>query len=276
MDKSSRQHLFVLGISVLLLFASGCGLKHAPQNTETAGQMHAADQEEAAVPLVSIDTEFHLPIFAIHHVGPAPASASADARTWYISDKKLESILAYLDEHGFRPIFIREALAYIKRGVLPEKVVVLTFDDGPIDFYTHAWPLLKKYNTKATVNIMTGVHGENWLSADQIKELHQSGKIDIESHTRYHAYLTRVSEAEAKDELAASKAYLEELTGDPVTVIAYPFGLYDDNIISLAKDLGYQAGMTIHSGAEQSQDALFELRRFIITESTNIERILSK
>lgn len=264
--------------AVLLFFFSGCtaaplgdDVAH-PTSSTTAVVAQETDDEI----FVSINETFDLPIFGFHHVGPAPAAASADARTWYISEKTFESMLKYLTENEYTPLFASEAVAYIKAGKLPEKSVILTFDDGAADVYTHAWPLLKQYGVKATVNIMTGVRGENWLSAEQIKEMHADGSIEFQSHTRYHAYLTRVSETEAREELATSKAYLEELIGDPVTVIAYPFGLYSDRIIAIAKELGYRAGITIHSGKEQERDNLFELRRFLVTEYSNIERILSE
>lgn len=262
------------GIAVAVLFLSpivGCG-----SISHTFLSPDESVQKEERGTLVPIGNEFDLPILAIHHVGPPPTTASADARVWYISEKTFESILAYIKENDYRPLFISEAIAYINEGVLPEKSIVLTFDDGPADFYTHAWPLLKQYRMPASVSIMTGVRGAGWLSVDQIREIHKDGSVEFHSHTRYHAYLTRISEQEARDELAASKAALDELTGEGMRVVAYPFGLYNDRIIGLAKEAGYAAGLTIRSGREQRRDGLFELRRFIVTDKTDIERLLSR
>jgi peptidoglycan/xylan/chitin deacetylase (PgdA/CDA1 family) len=270
-----KKILSAVAVVIFLSALSGCGQRYTGNEPilDIAVDANKASAEEETS-FVSLESAFHLPILGIHHVGPAPATASADARVWYISKEKLESILAYIKDNDYHTLFASEAVAYIKEGQLPEKAVVLTFDDGAEDFYTHAWPLLKQYDIKATVNVMTGVRGKDWLSADHIQEMHADGSVEFQSHTRYHAYLTRISEAEAREELAASKAYLEELTGNPVTVIAYPFGLYNNRIIALAKEVGYESGMTIHSGSEQQRENLFELRRFLVTEHTDIARIL--
>jgi len=255
-----------------IFFISGCGSVSANEIVEIVDEGSRDVVEE--INFVQIEGEFELPILVLHHIGESPASASADTRVWYVSEEKFEELLKTLQEKNYKTLFMSEVLDFVERGQLPEKSIVLTFDDGASDFYDNAWVLLKKYNMKATVNMMTGVRGENWLNSDEIKELDASGLVEFQSHTRYHAYLTRISKSEAREELQKSKEYLEELLGKPVEVIGYPFGLYNDEIISIARDLGYKAGLTIKSGAIQNTEELFQMKRFIFTNSSNINTLL--
>ena len=223
--------------------------------------------------LINIEEKFYLPIIAIHHVGDPSVEISPENKLWYISEKKFTDLLEIIKENDYRPIFMEEAIDYIHQGLLPNKSIILTFDDGANDFYTKAWPILKKCNFKANVYIMTGVKSVNWLNREQIKDLYKSGLVDFGSHTRYHTYLTRVSLEEADEEMRKSKFFLEELLEKPIRIISYPFGLYDGQIIELAKSLGYEAGLTIKSGVWQEKQKLFEFKRNIITNNSDITNL---
>jgi peptidoglycan/xylan/chitin deacetylase (PgdA/CDA1 family) len=262
---------------LLFLFVlSGCGTASPPSRESGEEIIFRQETPDAidAVAYAEIGDEFSLPILLLHHIGEPPPSASADARTWYVSVEKFKEMLDFLEAEGYHTLFPSEALDFIEAGRIPERAVILSFDDGAVDFYTHAWPLLEAYDAKAAVSVMTGVGGDNWLNEDQIKELDASGLVEFQSHTRYHAYLTRISENEAREELEASKAFLEALLDKPVRVIAYPFGLYDDAIISIARELGYEAGFTLRSGSMQEKDDLFRLKRMIITNGSDFGRML--
>ncbi|MBT3539204.1 polysaccharide deacetylase family protein [Candidatus Parcubacteria bacterium] len=266
----------VLSIFFFIFVFSGCSSVPVsnPEVKEEASVVENSAVEKK-INLVELQDSFFIPILALHHVGNPPASLSDSAKTWYISEEKFENILRVIEDNDYTALSMTEFLDFLRQKKIPEKSIVLTFDDGAKDFYEVAFPLLQKYNVKATMHIMTGVRGDDWLSAEEIKEMHDTGLVDFESHTKYHAYLTRISRDEALVELQKSKEYLESILEKQVEVIAYPFGLYNEDVKDIAREAGYKVGLTIKGNIEQKSDDLLELHRIIITEYSNIEEILS-
>ncbi|MBU0661089.1 polysaccharide deacetylase family protein [Patescibacteria group bacterium] len=259
---------------VLVFVLSGCTQTTVKEHVEQEEIVPTSSLQTEETNLVAIADEFDLPILSFHHVGPAPVGASKETKTWYVSEEKFENILKLLNEQGYQTLFATEAVALIAEGHLPEKSIVITFDDGAKDTLTYAFPLLQKYNMKATVFLMTHVRSKNWVNADDIHLMDESGLVEFQSHTKYHEYLTRAPAEKVRDELKGSKEYIEELLGKPVTVIAYPFGLYNDEVIAIAKELGYTAGLTIDRKTLQKKDDLFRLHRVIILEYTDVASLL--
>ena len=250
----------------------GVGCVGVPQQDVTEEKIEDSVSTPALPP---IDGSFTLPVLLFHHIGEPPATASADARQWYVSEEMFATIVQFLQDNGYTAIFVSELLDQLEQGIIEEKSVILSFDDGAADFYTTAFPLLKTFHMKSVMHIMTSVKSDNWLTAENIKELDDTGLVEFGSHTKYHAYLTRGSLEEARVEMEDSKAYLEQLLGKPVYSIAYPFGVYNQEIQALAEELGYAVGMSLRGGAEQDTSELYELRRIIITNGTTIAEVLN-
>jgi len=268
-----RYSIILLSLS---LITTGCFYSDVKNNqnlekdVESSSEVYSVEKEK----MVKIEDKFKLPILLFHHIGNDTAGLSDSAKTWYVSVEKFAEILGKIEELGYKPIFLSEFLDYLEVGEMPEKSLVISFDDGTIDFYTDAWPILKKYNFKSSVNLMTGVRGENYLDKEKILELDKTGLVEFQSHTVYHAYLTMVGEEELLGELQKSKKYIEDLLNKKTEIIAYPFGLYNEAVSLKAKDLGYKLGLTIKSGVWQDKNNLMEMKRNIITENTEIIKIL--
>jgi len=231
-------------------------------------------QEEKLETLVG--NIFYLPVLLYHHIGDPPEGASEDTKAWYVSSENFEAALQFIDESGYHPIFFGQLLEYLEMGVLPENSVVISFDDGAIDFYENAFPLLQKYHIKSVMHVQSHVRSKHWLADDHILELFDSGLVEFGSHTKYHAYLTRISEQEAREELQESKEKIEKLLGKEVYSIAYPFGLYNENIGKIAHDVGYKIGLTLVSGGDQDKEKLLEMKRIVVTNKSDMKKILSK
>jgi peptidoglycan/xylan/chitin deacetylase (PgdA/CDA1 family) len=135
---------------------------------------------------------------------------------------------------------------------------ILTFDDGYEDFYYNAFPILQKYNFPAIVFLITSSIGKQnlWdanlggikfrhLNWEQIREMSENG-IEFGSHTVNHTDLTRLSEREIYHELAESKSILESKLGKPLRFISYPFGKYNDTVMDIARNVGYNAGFSLN------------------------------
>jgi peptidoglycan/xylan/chitin deacetylase (PgdA/CDA1 family) len=149
--------------------------------------------------------------------------------------------MQYLATNGYTPLTLDEVWANFNGiGTLPEKPVVITFDDGTKDLYSTAYPILQKYNLKATSFIITGfVDRPGFVTWDQILEMYHSGTIDIQSHTINHIYMTQYGYEALMYELLGSKKTLEGKLGKPVNFLAYPIGATNEYVQTLTKNAGY-------------------------------------
>jgi len=174
-----------------------------------------------------------------------------------------EGHLKTLAEHNYKTYFVRD-IPDMLNGTIPYSTrnVVLSFDDGYEDFYTDAFPLLKKYQTKATVYIVRNFIGKKgFLTFDQISELINSGLIEIGSHTLDHVYLKNISHENAHMQILQSKLDLEQDFGIEVKTFAYPFGAFTPEVEQLVKEASYTAAVLVIPGAIQSKENLFQLHR---------------
>ena len=188
-----------------------------------------------------------------------------------ITPEMLEKQLKYINDNKFTTITIRELYDYLKNNKpIPEKSIVITFDDGYMNNYTEAFPILKDLNMKATIFCVgNSLDGSYYLSHEAIKEMSDYG-IDIESHTVNHVHLDTLSYDEQLLELKKSKKILENITGKEVLSIAYPFGDYNTDTVKAAKQAGYSLGFTTNLGLSDRSDNIFELDRIYILSLIHI------
>ena len=155
---------------------------------------------------------------------------------------------AQLDEltaQGYTTISVLDFLK-AKKGklTLPEKPVVLSFDDGYKDNYTDMLPLLEKRGMKATVFMVTNDIGlPGYLSWDDLKDMENRG-IELGSHTANHLPLNGMSPAEAADEVSKSKLMMEWKGLRTIFVLSYPNGAFTDRLPGILKENEYLAAVT--------------------------------
>ena len=176
--------------------------------------------------------------------------------------------MAYLAEEGYHTITLDEMMDAAENGTpLPEKPVVITLDDGYVDNYEYAYPILKKYGFKATIfliNDFTGVY-PNYLTWEQIREMQDSGLIDFESHTMTHANLSELtSRDELHHEIADSREALSKKLGKEINYIAYPGGRVTDAVEEVTRDAGYRGGFTVHYGLSTPTEGVYQMDRIPI------------
>lgn len=147
----------------------------------------------------------------------------------FVRPAEFESHLILLNELGYEYIFADE-------WRLTEKPsVILTLDDGYLDNYTNMFPLIKKYNAKVTVFLVTDLIGtEGYMTSDMIREMAASGLVSFQCHTVSHLDLRYLDEARLREEFSKSNEIIEGLTGKKVTALAYPGGGYNSTVLAVA------------------------------------------
>jgi peptidoglycan/xylan/chitin deacetylase (PgdA/CDA1 family) len=142
-------------------------------------------------------------------------------------------------------------------GPLPNRPVAITFDDGYVDNYTQAFPLLLKYQLPATIYLATDfisgklqlIHAEGWnsMSWEQVREMQQSGFISFAAHTRTHPILRSLSDEQVSEEIEGSREDIRRQLGIEVKTFAYPNGQGGDisrQSIQTVKESGFEAAFS--------------------------------
>ncbi len=196
----------------------------------------------------------------------AVSDACWGIQSLFVSPARMEEQLRYLTENGYTPIWFED----LGRADQIEKPILLTFDDGYDDNYTELFPLLKKYNVKATVFVIVDLLGtEHYLTKEQVKELSDSGLVSIQSHTMTHPYLSDCTEEQLEQELYQSKLEIARLTGKEPFVLCYPSGRYSD--ASLAKTANYyEYGLLMSGKIYETGDDPYQINRKYVARSTTL------
>ncbi|MFP4014056.1 MAG: polysaccharide deacetylase family protein [Chitinispirillaceae bacterium] len=163
------------------------------------------------------------------------------------SSRRFEDFLSLLETNEISTATVSE---YLTKNQSP-KTAVITFDDGFLDFYEHALPLLEEKKMKSTLFPVAGHIGatSTWdvvaniphLTAPMIREIAQRGH-EIGSHTLTHANLPWLQSKQLKKELQDSKFILEDITGTAVNSISFPFGSWNRRVWDTAREIGYEHG----------------------------------
>lgn len=178
----------------------------------------------------------------------------------FVSPQTIEEELLYLQENGFDTIWF-EDLSHIEDY---EKPVILTFDDGYDDNYTELFPLLQKYNAKATIFVIPKAIGTpHKMTAEQIYELSQSGLVSIQSHTYSHGNLSTMDEETLVFEMEESQKYLAALTGQVPYAVCYPEGTRSELSIEVAGRY-YEYGLLMNGQLYNTSDDPLRVKRFYV------------
>ena len=239
----------------------------------------ATNEETSKIKWVKQDEPVKIPILMYHAIHVMDPSEAANAGL-IVDPTTFESHLQALKEAGYYTLTPDEAYKALTENVLPEnkKVVWLTFDDSLKDFYTNAFPLLQKYQMKATNNVITGfvqAGREDMLTLDEIKEMNEKG-MSFEDHTVNHPDLSTATVAQQNLELADSKAFLDDNLSQKTTTVAYPSGRYSDATLQIAESLGYKMGLTTNHGLASLADGLLSLNRVRVNPTTTAEDLLNE
>ncbi|QDL07603.1 polysaccharide deacetylase [Brasilonema octagenarum UFV-E1] len=188
-----------------------------------------------------------------------------------VTPEELEQHFQTLKENGITPISLDQLMTHLQTGMpLPEKPVVLTFDDGYGGHYQYVYPLLKKYGYPAVFSIYTKGVGNNvgrtHVSWEQLKEMVANPLVTIASHSVTHpADLTVLPPEQIQKEVVESKATLEANLGIPIRYFTYPAGKYNEQVASSVQAAGYDLALTMNDVDERfagASESLLAISRF--------------
>ena len=221
----------------------------------------------AAAVISSTSFQGGVPVLNYHQIN------DRDHNALTLSTPEFEAQMKYLAENGYHTITPTELADHLENGTaLPEKPILLTFDDGYIDNYKNAYPILQKYGLKGSIYIITDYLDvyPNYLTWAIAKEMQDSGAIDIECHTMTHVALGSLDSAEElQHEAVDSKKAIEAHLQKRVTSIAYPCGSYNDEVQRVVKDAGYRTAFTVNYGLDYPGDDPYALNRVPIFGCTS-------
>ncbi len=244
--------------------------------------------------------EYALPVLMYHHILKETSKQGA----YVISPAEFEADLKYLKEKGYTTIGIKELCDYKEKGTpLPEKPIMLTFDDGYLSYLEYAVPLLEKYEMKAVVSVVGAycdTYTENrdrcisyaYFSWDDVRKLSQSCHTEIQNHTydmhkacggqrgcarrkgeNREQYRMRFTE-----DVGKMQALLKEHTGNTAACFTYPFGFCCGEAEEVLRGMGFSASLCCEEGINylSRNSSFFMLKRFNREHNRSAESILKK
>lgn len=241
-------------------------------------------------------------ILMYHHILKDPKMHG----DYVISPDEFEADLKYLNKEGYETVNIGDLINYTYNGVpLPEKAVMLTFDDGYLSNLEYAYPLLKKYNMKAVISVI-GKLSEDYaktedrhipyahITWDDIIKMTEEGVFEVQNHT-YNMHKSKRGERFGAKRVSGEtpEAYKEEFMRDvglcqellekncKITPLCftYPFGMISDESVEFVKEMGFLASLSCREGANYISDdteSLYLLKRYNRRHLRSAEKILGK
>lgn len=211
----------------------------------------------------------------------------------YVTKENFEEQMRYLKENNYESITFGDIKngEYKKRFDKDKKYIIITFDDGYKDNYTNVFPILKKYNLKINLFIVTDLKYNKWdadvvdrekekkfelLNKEELKEMLNSDLIEIGSHTSTHINMQKCNKEFLNLEIKKQKIDLEKLTGKKIISFSYPWGKVDDESKKILKENDYMFAVSVESGSTCFSDDFYEIRRREISSTDTLKHFKRK
>lgn len=229
-------------------------------------------------------TPVTVPIFYYHLIAAPPAAAKSKAI--YMEPERFARQLGLLKFLGYRDMSFTELLRHFESGTRPQgRRAMITFDDGHLDNYTTALPILHAHEFSATIFVTAGSIGRRLrlrsgsddgtpiVSAEQIMSLVREG-IDIQSHGMTHGNLADMPLEDARREIVDSKKILEDITGRAVEYFSYPYGSFRPAHFEILEEAGYKAAVGTVRGKKHFPGERYCLKRIPVHHERSLAGFL--
>ena len=224
-----------------------------PTPTERPSPTHASSATltpPASPTSIPVRTSWRVPILMYHYIRVNPDPSDRLGFSLSIPPAEFDRQMRYLAEDGYGTVSFDQI--YDSSQPLPEKPILLTFDDGYADAYTAAFPVLQRYGFQATFYVVTDFVGRpGYLTVEQIREMAAAG-MSFGSHSVSHLSLTTLSAERLERELSQSRTQLESLLERPVLDLCYPLGRFNQGVRQAVERAGYRSATTTQYGFASS------------------------
>ncbi len=186
--------------------------------------------------------------------------------------EELKQHIEFLKKEGAVPISLDQLYKHLNQGApVPDKAIVLTFDDNYQGFYDNAYPLLKELKWPAAMFVHTNFVGDKKndhpkMTWETLMQLDKEGLVTIGSHTLSHRRLADITPEEQQEEITKSKSILEGKLGHPIPYFAYPEGSNNETTQKLTRAAGYTMSFTIVNGAAEESPNIVAVNRYLHTK----------
>ena len=209
-----------------------------------------------------------------HYISELPSDADVYRVNLTVVPELFDAQLQYLQEQGYQTVSLQDVYAALSVGKpLPEKPIVLTFDDGYKGVYTVAMPLLQKYNFMGEFFLLvTPSHYEAapYLTWQEVQLMAAAG-MSMQAHGRDHYDLTNRDYDFLVYQILGAKEAIQAHSNQAVQFFCYPSGRYDDEVLAVVEAAGYLGAVTTEWGATQRLDNRFTWPRIRINGTWSLE-----
>ncbi len=214
--------------------------------------------------------EVEAPVLLYHHI-----ITDAEPGNYDVTAIKFEEQMQWLFDHGYQTITVTQLANLIRTGgEIPERPVVITFDDGNLDNFKNAYPILKKFGFAATFYVVENyINGKDMVTTEQLKELIQNG-WEIGCHSHSHKDLTAPG-VDLEMEIRWAKLNMEEKLGVAVDSFAFPFGRANQEVWRLTSAYQFTSAVGLGSTYVHNSNTLFFLSRIEIKNEYSMEKFIS-
>lgn len=261
------KRIILVFIAILVVsFSSACSTEQKMNSNSKVPQPQTVVVKNEILTELPIRYAVGIPVLMYHSVDEEKDNDAV------IGKELFAKHMEYLYRHKYYTASLDELYAHLTgRRALPEKSVVLTFDDGYEDTYNIVMPILKQYGFKSTVFVPAADIGKN-LTLNQLKEMRQAG-MEIASHSDRHRDLSLLSYEDQVKEVAASKEKLDRLLNQDTKYFCYPNGSYNDVTLRILVQKGFNMAFTINSGWVKPNDNVFTLKRVWMGNSIDLRHL---
>jgi peptidoglycan/xylan/chitin deacetylase (PgdA/CDA1 family) len=247
-----------------------------PESTSAVSSQPLSATTMTALQVDGVTRTAHVPILMYHYLSTPPANADIYRQDLSVPPALFTAHLDRIQADGYTVIRLYDLVAHLQQGTpLPEKPVILTFDDGYRDNYENAYPLLRAHNMTATFFVVIEFINQErpeYLTWDMAREMYAGG-MSIEAHGLDHSSLRKRSRADLEFQALRSYETIQDRLGVRPRFLSYPAGEYDADTIAVLRAADYWAAVTTVQGATHQSDQLFELRRVRIRSTTTPDEL---
>lgn len=224
------------------------------------------------------DENMKVPILMYHRAVPPGGKIRYPKLEVYVHE--LREQLTYLKQAGYTPVTLEQFSDFlIEKKPIPRNPIIFTFDDGYKSFYELVYPILQELNFKASLGIITKYVHETrpgaYVSWQQIKEMVDSGLVEVISHTNKHIDLRKASKNELIEELVDSKGVIKDRLNIDGNVLIYPYGAYNQGIIEETKKV-YKMGISVGYGVNTYGANPWIIKRIEVTHGDTGKSIVDR